>query len=328
MLIFRRTAQTVTTLTKEASIVMEQIRTLTEMFEHASKVGPMTISVACAADADVLEAVEAARKKGIAKAFLAGDADKISQVAQKIGVDLADYDVVDEKSGEAAAAMAAVELVSSGKAQILMKGMLHTDNFLRAVLNKEKGLRSGSVISHVYFHEIDGYDRIIFVTDGAFIPYPDLPTKAKIIDNVTKFAHAFGVENPKVAVLGAVEVVNPDMAPTIDAAALAQMSRRGQIKGCVVDGPFALDNAISEQSAKHKGIVSEVAGRADILIVPDIDAGNILAKSIVYFSRNKTAGIVLGAKAPIILVSRADSAETKMYSIAASVVWAAYQKNR
>ena len=307
---------------------MEQIRTLTEMFEHASKVGPMTISVACAADADVLEAVEAARKKGIAKAFLAGDADKISQVAQKIGVDLADYDVVDEKSGEAAAAMAAVELVSSGKAQILMKGMLHTDNFLRAVLNKEKGLRSGSVISHVYFHEIDGYDRIIFVTDGAFIPYPDLPTKAKIIDNVTKFAHAFGVENPKVAVLGAVEVVNPDMAPTLDAAALAQMSRRGQIKGCVVDGPFALDNAISEQSAKHKGIVSEVAGRADILIVPDIDAGNILAKSIVYFSRNKTAGIVLGAKAPIILVSRADSAETKMYSIAASVVWAAYQKNR
>jgi phosphate butyryltransferase len=307
---------------------MKQLRTLTEMLEHARTVGPMSISVACAADADVLEAVEAARKKGVATAFLVGDADRISSVAKDAGVDVSNFEVVDEKGGEAAAALKAVELVSSGKAQILMKGMLHTDNFLRGVLNKEKGLRSGSVISHVYFHEVEGYDRILFISDGAFVTYPDLPTKAKIIDNVAKFAKSFGIETPKVAVLAAVEVVNHDMPATLDAAALAQMNRRGQIKGCVVDGPFALDNAISELSAKHKGITSEVAGKADILIVPNIESGNILAKSIVYFAPNKTAGIVLGAKAPIVLTSRADTAEAKMFSIAAAVVWAAYQQGK
>jgi phosphate butyryltransferase len=298
------------------------------MMEHAREVGPMTISVACAADADVLEAVEGARKAGIAKAFLVGDAAKIEDVAKKAGIDTANYEIVDEKGSEADAALKAVELVSSGKAHILMKGMLHTDNFLRGVLNKEKGLRSGGVISHIYFHEIEGYDHIFFITDGAFVTYPDLATKAKIIDNAAKLARSFGIETPKVAALAAVEVVNPDMPPTLDAAALAQMNRRGQIKGCFVDGPFALDNAVSELSAKHKGIVSEAAGKADILLVPNIESGNILAKSIVYFSKNKTAGIVMGAKAPIVLTSRADSAEAKMFSIGAAVVWAAYQKGK
>jgi len=288
----------------------------------------MSISVACAADADVLEAVEAARQKGVATASLVGEADKIAAAAKGAGVDISNFEVVDEQGGEAAAALKAVELVSSGKAQILMKGMLHTDNFLRGVLNKEKGLRSGGVISHIYFHEIEGYDRIIFISDGAFILYPDLPTKARIIDNAVKFAHSFGIETPKVAVLAAVEVVNPDMPPTLDAAALAQMNRRGQIKGCVVDGPFALDNAVSELSARQKGITSEVAGKADILIVPNIESGNILAKSLVYFAPNKTAGIVIGAKAPIVLTSRSDSAEAKMFSIAAAVVGAAYQGGR
>jgi phosphate butyryltransferase len=288
----------------------------------------MTISVACAADADVLQAVDAARKEGVANAILVGNADKIAEAARLNSIDPGNFEILDEKGGEADAALKAVELVSSGKAQILMKGMLHTDNFLRGVLNKEKGLRSGSVISHVYLHQVEGYDRIIFITDGAFIPSPDLPTKAKIIDNVARFAHSFGIETPKVAVLAAVEVVNADMPATLDAAALTQMNRRGQIKGCVVDGPLALDNAVSELSAKHKGIVSDVAGKADILLVPNIESGNILAKSIVYFAPNKTAGIVLGAKAPIVLTSRADSAEAKTFSIAAAVVWAAYQKNK
>jgi phosphate butyryltransferase len=307
---------------------MKQLRTLREMLEYARTVGPMTVSVACAADPEVLEAVESSRRSGVAKAFLVGDADKIEEAARKASVDLRNFDVVDEKAGEAAAALKAVELVSSGKAQILMKGMLHTDNFLRGVLNKEKGLRSGGVISHIYFHEVDGYDHIIFISDAAFIPYPDLPTKAKIIDNAANLARSFGIETPKVAVLAAVEVVNPDMPATLDAAALSQMNRRGQIKGCVVDGPFALDNAVSEISAKHKGIVSEVAGKADILLVPNIESGNILAKSIVYFAPNRTAGIVMGAKAPIVLTSRADSAESKMFSIAAAVVWAAYQNGK
>ena len=305
---------------------MKQLRTLTELLNYAREVGPMTISVACAEDAEVLEAVDAARKEGVSKAFLVGDADKIKKMAESVGVDVANFEVVDDKGGEASASLKAVELVSTGKAEILMKGMVKTANFLRAVLNKEKGLRSGALLSHVYIHEVENYDRIFFISDPAFNMYPDLQGKVSITENVVKLAHAFGVETPKVAALAAVEVVNPDMPPTLDAAMLTQMNRRGQIKGCLIDGPLALDNAVSPESAKHKGIVSDVAGYADILLVPDIDAGNMLAKAIVYFARNKTAGIVLGAKAPIVLTSRADSSEAKLLSIASAVALAAHQK--
>lgn len=307
---------------------MEQIRTLTALLDHAKQVGPLKISVACAEDKEVMEAVEAARKAGVAEAYLVGDADAIKKVADSLGIDLANYQVVDEKGGEAAAALKAVELVSGGQADILMKGMVATANFLRGVLNKEKGLRTGATLSHVYIHQVESYDRIFFISDPAFNTYPDLKTKIDITNNVVKLAHAFGVETPKVAVLAAVEVVNPDMPPTIDAATMTQMNRRGQIKGCLIDGPLALDNAVSPESAKHKGIKSEVAGYADVLIVPDIDAGNMLAKAIVYFSNNKTAGIVLGAKAPIVLTSRADSSEAKLLSIASAVALAAHQKQR
>ncbi|MFA7651572.1 MAG: bifunctional enoyl-CoA hydratase/phosphate acetyltransferase, partial [Synergistaceae bacterium] len=274
---------------------MEQIRTLGALLEYAKEVGPKKISVACAEDSEVMEAVENARKAGVAEAFLVGNSDKIKEVADKLGIDLSNYEVVDEKGGEAASALKAVELVSSGQAQIVMKGMVATANFLRGILNKEKGLRTGKTLSHVYIHEIKGYDRIFFISDPAFNMYPDLKIKIDIIKNVVELAHAFGVSCPKVAALAAVEVVNPDMPPTIDAALLTQMSRRGQIKGCIIDGPLALDNAVSPESAHHKGIKSDVAGYADILHVPNIDSGNMLAKAIVYFSENKTAGIVLGA---------------------------------
>ncbi|MDL2298288.1 phosphate butyryltransferase [Synergistaceae bacterium OttesenSCG-928-D05] len=307
---------------------MEQIRTLTALLDYAKEVGPMKISVACAEDAEVMEAVEAARKAGVATAYLVGNADAIKAVTDKLGIDLANYDVVDEKGGEAAAALKAVELVSEGKAQIVMKGMVATANFLRGVLNKEKGLRTGATLSHVYIHEIDGYDRIFFISDPAFNTYPDIKGKVDITNNVVKLAHAFGVAMPKVAALAAVEVVNPDMPPTMDAALLTQMNRRGQIKGCLIDGPLALDNAVSPESAAHKGIKSEVAGYADILIVPNIESGNMLAKAIVYFAKNKTAGIVLGAKAPIVLTSRADSAEAKLLSIASAVALAAHQAKK
>jgi phosphate butyryltransferase len=307
---------------------MKQLRTLTELLNHAREIGPMTISVACADDAEVLEAVNEAKKKGIANAYLVGDLDKIKAEAANAGVDIANFDVIDEKGGELAASLKAVELVSGGKADILMKGMVKTANFLRGVLNKEKGLRSGSLLSHVYIHQVENYDRIFFVSDSGFNMYPDLNAKVSIVENVVNLGHAFGVETPKVAVLGAVEVVNPDMPPTLDAAILTQMYRRGQIKGCVIDGPLALDNAVSEESAKHKGIVSDVAGKADIFLVPTIETGNILAKSIIYFARNKTAGLVLGAKAPIVLTSRADSAETKLLSIASAVALAAFQKKK
>lgn len=307
---------------------MEQIRTLAALLDYAKQVGPMKISVACAEDKEVMEAVEAARKAGVAAAFLVGDAEAIKKVAGSLDIDLANYEVVDEKGGEAAAALRAVELVSAGQADVLMKGMVATANFLRGVLNKEKGLRSGATLSHVYIHQIEGYDHIFFISDPAFNTYPDIKGKVDIVNNVVKLAHSFGVGTPKVAALAAVEVVNPDMPPTIDAAMLTQMNRRGQIKGCIIDGPLALDNAISSESARHKGIKSEVAGCADILLVPNIDAGNMLAKAIVYFSNNKTAGIVLGARAPIVLTSRADSSETKLLSIASAVVLAAHQKKK
>ncbi|MDR3331287.1 MAG: phosphate butyryltransferase [Synergistaceae bacterium] len=305
---------------------MKQLRTLTELLNYAREVGPMKISVACAEDAEVLEAVEAARTEGVANAFLVGDADKIKSVAASLSIDLGNFEIVDDKNGASSASLTAVELVSSGQAHILMKGMVPTANFLRAVLNKEKGLRSGSLISHVYVHEIENYDRIFFISDPAFNMYPDLQGKVSIVENVVKLAHSFGVQTPKVAVLAAVEVVNPDMPPTLDAAVLTQMGRRGQIKGCLIDGPLALDNAVSPESAKHKGLVSDVAGCADILLVPNIESGNMLAKAIVYFARNKTAGLVLGAKSPIVLTSRADSAETKTLSIASAVALAAFQK--
>ena len=305
---------------------MEQIRNLDQLLEYAKEVGPKKISVACAEDEEVMHAVEEARKTGIADAFLVGNADKIKEVADKLGVDLANYDVIDEKGGEAAAALKAVELVSGGQAQIVMKGMVATANFLRGVLNKEKGLRSGKTLSHVYIHQVKGYDRVFFISDPAFNMYPELKVKVDIIKNVVELAHAFGVACPKVAALAAVEVVNPDMPCTLDAAVLTQMNKRGQIKGCLIDGPLALDNAVSPESAHHKGIKSDVAGYADILHVPTIESGNMLAKAIVYFSENKTAGLVLGAKAPVVLTSRADSAEAKLLSIASACALAAYQK--
>ena len=304
---------------------MEQIRTMAQLLATAKQGKAKIVSVAVPEDDEVMEAVEAARKEGIISAILVGNGEKISAVAAKLGIDLSNYEVVDERGGNSVAALRAVEIVSSGNADIFMKGMLHSSDYLRAVLNKEKGLRTGRVLSHAYIHEIEGYDRLFFVTDGVVNLYPDLKTKIDIVNNCVDICHAFGVECPKVAILGAVEVVNPAMPPTLDAAALAQMSARKQFKGCIVDGPFALDNAVSEESAHHKGIVSPVAGKADVLFVPTIETGNILSKSMIYFARNKTAALVLGSKAPVILTSRADSAETKLYSIATACLVAQHK---
>ncbi len=299
------------------------IKTLDALLQRAKDVGPLTISVAVAQDLDVLEAVDEARKEGICRAILVGDRSGIQREAARGGIELDEYEIVDV-SDDAEASLEAVKLVSSGKAELLMKGMVKTATFLKAVLNKEVGLRTGNLLSHVYLHEIDGYDHIIFITDGAMNIAPDLKQKAQIIENAASLARrAFGVAVPKVAVLAAVEVVNPEMPATLDAAALSKMADRKQIKGVEVDGPLALDNAVSEVAARHKGIQSSVAGKADILLVPDIEAGNMLAKSVVYFARPKTAGIVVGAKAPIVLTSRADSPETKLYSIATAVSMAA-----
>jgi phosphate butyryltransferase len=209
-----------------------------------------------------------------------------------------------------------VELVSSGNADMVMKGLVDTATFLRAVLDKEKGLRTGKILSHVAVFDVPALQRIIVLTDAAMNIAPDLMTKKQILENAVGIAKSIGIDTPKVAVVAAVEVVNPDMQPTLDAAVLSKMNDRGQIKGCIVDGPFAIDNALSEEAAEHKGIKSPVAGKADIILVPNIETGNVMYKTLTYTSNAKNGGILAGAAAPVILTSRSDSHESKLYSIA------------
>lgn len=306
---------------------MEMLTTFEQVVKYAESLPSVTVAVAAAADQEVLEAVLDAKKHGIADFLLFGDEEKIRSIGSEIGLDLAAGEVVHATS-IAQACLLAVTAVSEKRADVLMKGMVQTADFLRAVLNKEKGLRAGKVLSHVASFEVPGFDHLIHVTDPALNVAPELKDKAQIVENVIDFCHSLGLQEPKIAALGAVEVVNPSMQPTLDAAALSQMNRRGQIKGAIVDGPFALDNAVSVESAEHKGIQSPVAGKADVLLVPDIEAGNILYKSMVYFAKAKIGALVLGAKAPIVLTSRADSAEAKLYSIAMAVLQADHLKKR
>lgn len=273
------------------------------------------LSVAVAQDEPVLEAVKAAKDRGIADAILVGDKSKIEEIATRIDMDLSLFEIIHEEDVKKAALLA-IKLVSSGAADMVMKGLVDTATFLRSVLNKEVGLRTGNLMSHVSVFEIEGIDRLILLTDAAFNTYPDLKQKVQIINNSVMVAKACGIQEPKVAPVCAVEVVNPDMPATIDAALLSKMSDRGQIKGCIVDGPLALDNALSEEAAKHKGITGSVAGKADILLLPNIDVANVMYKSLTYTANTKNGGILVGTSAPVILTSRADSFETKVYSIA------------
>lgn len=273
------------------------------------------LSVAVAQDEPVLEAVKAAKERGIADAILVGNKEEIEKIATKIDMDLSDFEIIHEEDIKKAT-LKAVELVSSGVADMVMKGLVDTATFLRSVLNKEVGLRTGNLMSHVAVFEIEGIDRLILLTDAAFNTYPDLKQKVQIINNSVMVAKSCGIENIKVAPICAVEVVNPDMPATVDAALLSKMSDRGQIKGCIVDGPLALDNALSEEAAHHKGITGSVAGRADILLLPNIDVANVMYKTLTYTSNTKNGGILVGASAPVILTSRTDSFETKVNSIA------------
>ncbi|WP_027307587.1 phosphate butyryltransferase [Caloramator sp. ALD01] len=291
------------------------IRTFDEILNKVKCGERKKIAVAVAQDEPVLEAVRDAKNMGLADAVLVGDKEKIQEIANALGINLDDFEVIDEKDNSKAA-MKAVELVSTKKADMLMKGLIDTATFLRAVLDKEKGLRTGRVLSHVAVFEVPALQRILLVTDAAMNIAPDLNTKKQILENAVKVAHAIGIEVPKVAPVCAVEVVNPDMQPTLDAAALSKMNDRGQIKGCIVDGPLAIDNALSEEAAKHKGIKSPVAGQADIILVPNIETGNVMYKTLTYTANAKNGGILVGAAAPVILTSRADSNESKLYSIA------------
>ena len=273
------------------------------------------LSVAVAQDEPVLEAVKAAKDRGIANAILVGDKSKIEEVASKIDMDITDFEIIHEEDVKKAT-LKAIQLVSSGEADMVMKGLIDTATFLRSVLNKEVGLRTGKLMSHVSVFEIKGIDRLILLTDAAFNTYPDLKQKVQIINNSVMVANACGIKNPKVAPICAVEIVNTDMPATVDAALLSKMSDRGQIKGCIVDGPLALDNAISEEAAHHKGVTGKVAGKADILLLPNIDVANVMYKSLTYTAETRNGGILVGTSAPVILTSRADSFETKVNSIA------------
>ncbi len=301
------------------------MRNFNDVIKYAKERGPKTISVACSQDKEVLIAVDMAKKEGIANSILVGDIEKTKDIAKELNIDLDSYELIDEKD-LMEASLKAVKLVSEGKADMLMKGLVDTSIILKAVLDKEIGLRTGNILSHVAVFDVNGYDRLFFVTDAAMNLAPDLQGKKQIIENACVVAHALDIEIPKVAVICAKEKVNPKMKDTVDAKNLEDMCKNGEIKGCMVGGPFALDNAVSEEAAKHKGINHPIAGKADILLAPDIEAGNILYKSLVFFSKTKNAGVIVGAKAPIILTSRADSEETKLNSIALGVLMASKTK--
>ena len=272
-----------------------------------------------AQDDAVLEAVKIAKERGIADSILVGDKEKIEAVAAEMNMDLTGFEIIDEPD-VAQAALTAVKLVHDKKADILLKGLLDTKLFLKSVLKKECGLRKGKMMSHVCVFEIEGIDRLLFFTDVAFNTYPSLEDKVTIINNAVEIAQACGIETPKVAPICAVEVVNPKMPPTVDAAALTEMNEKGEIKDCVVYGPLSMDLAIDPEAAKHKGVSNPVAGHADILLFPNIDAGNITYKILVRTAKVKNGNLLIGTSAPVILTSRSDDFETKINSIALAAV--------
>lgn len=284
------------------------------------------VSVAVAQDAPVLEAVKAAKERNIADAILVGDADKIKEIAASINMDLSGYEIIDEKDTYTAA-LKAVELVHNGMADMYMKGLIDTKSFLKSVLDKEVGLRTGRPLSHVCVFEIEGVEKLLFLTDVAFMTYPTLEDKVHIIENTVEICNACGIDMPKVAPLAAVEVVNPKMPATVEAAELTKMCEEGKITGCIVDGPLSLDLAIDPEAAKHKGAEGrKIIGDADILLFPDIHAGNLVYKALVHTAKEKNGNILTGTKAPVILTSRSDDFETKVNSLALGAVVAEAMK--
>lgn len=292
------------------------MKSLDELVQRVDKSNVKTVAVAQAADEEVLKAVKQASGSGLASFLLVGESEQIEQVAQTVELNLAQPGIEIVSCKENQAAMEAVKAVHEQKAHVVMKGHIDTKSLLKAVLNKEFGLRGKGVLSHVALFEVPGRDNLIFLTDSAMNIAPSLEEKVHILNNAVNVARKAGWKQPKVAPLAAVEVVNPAMPATHDAAILTQMNRRGQIKDCLVDGPLAFDNAVDLDAAEQKGVQSEVAGQADILLVPTIEVANALYKSFMYFANAKVAAVISGAKAPIVLTSRADTAESKVYSLA------------
>ncbi len=296
--------------------------------EAVKECGKKTVAVSVAQDSAVLEAVKAAKERGIADAILVGDEAKTREIAASVGMDLEGFEIIDEPD-VIQASLKAVKLAHEGKADMYMKGLIDTKNFLKSVLDKEVGLRTGKPLSHVCVFEIPGIDRLLFLTDVAFMTYPTLEDKVHIIENTLPVCKACGIETPKVAPLAAVEVVNPKMPATVEAAELTKMCEEGQITGCIIDGPLSLDLAIDAEAAKHKGATDrKIQGDADMLLFPDIHAGNLVYKAIVHMVKVKNGCILTGTKVPVILTSRSDTFETKVNSIALAAVVAEEMKRQ
>lgn len=278
---------------------------------------PKVVAVVAAADEHTLEAVFHARKNRIVSPILVGDREKILSILNKLGEDPSDIEII-HAPGEQEAAFEAVSLVHQGKADFLMKGKLQTSEMMHAVVDKEKGLRTDHIMSLITLHELKGYHKLFAVTDGGIMMYPTLDEKKQIIQNAVDTFHSLGIENPKVAVLAAVEVVNPKMPEAVDAAALKQMNLDGELVGCVIEGPISYDLAMSRVSAEIKDYHSSVAGDADILVVPNITTGNVLGKALVVSAGARMAGFIVGAQVPIVLTSRGSSSEEKYLSLVLS----------
>lgn len=292
------------------------IHKLSELTEKAKSKPKRRIVVAAAEDEPVLKSLRTAMNEGIVTPILIGDKAKIEKIAQTIDFDLSDVQIVHNDKGPNVSAQIAVSIVKKGEADILMKGFVSTGALLKAVLDKENGLRKGQILSHVAFFESPHYHKLLCVTDVAMNIDPDFDTKVHILNNAVEACHKIGITTPKVAVVAAVETVNPKMEATVHAAMMKTMNDRKQFTGCIVDGPLALDNAVNKEAALHKGIVSDVAGDCDVILVPNLEAGNMFYKALNFLGGATVAAVIMGATVPIVLTSRSDSDSSKMLSIA------------
>ncbi|MFO7880611.1 MAG: bifunctional enoyl-CoA hydratase/phosphate acetyltransferase [Bacteroidales bacterium] len=290
------------------------LKKLDELIDIAKGKETRRMVVAAAADAHVLSAVKEAMDNDIVNPILVGDAEKIKAVVDKIKMDAGKIEIINEPDDKKAC-QRAVSLIKEGKAEVLMKGQVATAVILKAVLDKENGLRKGSTLSHFALFESPYYHKLLGVTDAAMNVAPEFNDKVAIVKNAVEAMHGIGVEIPKVAILGPVEVVNPKIESTVHASMLTMMNRRKQIKGCLIDGPFAVDNTISKEACEQKGIESEVGGDADILLAPELNASNILYKTLAFLGGATSAAVIMGAKVPIVLTSRADTERAKLLSI-------------
>lgn len=294
------------------------IQNFEQLLEAAAGRGPVRMAVAMANDSHVIESISEAAKMGFVQPILVGPKTEIEELVRTISPDMP-HEIIDANEKQEASAIA-TKLVSGGDAKVLMKGLVDTSIILKEVLNKEYGLRTGNVLSHVGVVKVASYPKLLFISDGAMLIAPDADAKEKLIENALPLLHSLGIETPKVAILAAKENVSDKMQATLDAQTLVDRYQAGEITGCIVEGPYALDNAVDKEAAEIKGIQGEVAGDADLLVTPQIESGNILYKSLVYLAGADSAGLITGATHPIVLTSRADSAEAKLNSIALAVL--------